>query len=50
MVRPNSQSEDADQNAPEEQFVAVDAAEEMHGGEIGQLQIGFAAGFAGFGG
>src|SRR5262249_6026917 len=37
------QAEDADKNAPKEKTVAVDAAGELDGGEIGEFQAGFAA-------
>jgi hypothetical protein len=44
-----NQSEDADQNAPEEELVAVNAAEKFYGRQIGQLQIRLATGFTGLG-
>ena len=40
------QTEDANENAPEEKLVAVDAAGELNGGKIGKLEAGLAARFA----
>ena len=42
------QAEDADEQAEEEELVAVDA-EKRNFGEVGKLEIGFAARFVGFG-
>jgi len=48
MARPKSeQAEDADEQAEEEELVAVDA-EKRNFGEVGKLEICFAAGFVGF--
>ena len=41
------QAEDTEEDAPEEQGVAVDA-QEIDLGQVGQLEAGFAAGVRGF--
>src|SRR5262249_49180611 len=43
---PEEQAEDADEDAPQQERVAVYAAGELNRGKIGQLQAGLAARFA----